>query len=196
MTNRTRGNSGSRRKSAAACRKVSRRAKVAWRKRKLVRRIGTQENCGPRKEFSSAGIRMTHSAKVAWLKEHGLQRQLKDSNAPRTPIGRTSRMRRWLGPEYNSDIRDRGLKQRLTRQQADKGPRRQTAAISEKGGDIQLNLHEDYRRREDRESKSRILRRVAENQGLDLVEGSTSTKTEKTTFRAEAGNVETPAPNR
>jgi hypothetical protein len=44
---RTRGNRGSRRKLAAACRKVSRPAKVAWRKRKLVRRSGTQENCGP-----------------------------------------------------------------------------------------------------------------------------------------------------
>jgi hypothetical protein len=62
---RTRRNRGSRRESAAACRKVYRRAKVAWRKRKLVRRIGTQENCGPRKEFSPTGIRMTHRAKVA-----------------------------------------------------------------------------------------------------------------------------------
>jgi hypothetical protein len=55
---RTQGYHGSRRKSAAACREV------AWRKRKRVRRIGTQENCGPRKEFSPAGIRMTHRAKV------------------------------------------------------------------------------------------------------------------------------------
>jgi hypothetical protein len=41
MKERTRGKSGSRRKFAAACRKVSHRAKMAWRKRKLVR-IGTQ----------------------------------------------------------------------------------------------------------------------------------------------------------
>jgi hypothetical protein len=33
---RTQGNRGSRRKSAAACRKVSRRAKVAWRKRNIA----------------------------------------------------------------------------------------------------------------------------------------------------------------
>jgi hypothetical protein len=44
---RTWGKIGSRRKSAATCRKVSRHAKVARQKRKLVRRIGTQENCGP-----------------------------------------------------------------------------------------------------------------------------------------------------
>jgi hypothetical protein len=36
---RTRGNSGSRRKSAADCKKVFRRAKVAWQKRNLFRRI-------------------------------------------------------------------------------------------------------------------------------------------------------------
>jgi hypothetical protein len=44
---RTRGNRGPRRKFAAACRKVSRRAKVAWRERKLVRKIRIQENCEP-----------------------------------------------------------------------------------------------------------------------------------------------------
>jgi hypothetical protein len=109
---RTRGNSGSRRNLAAACRKVSRRAKVAWRKRKLVRRIGTHENCGPRKEFSPAGIRMTHSAKVARGKEHVLQGR-KDNSPPRTPTGRTSRLRSWIGPECNNGIRDRGLKQKL-----------------------------------------------------------------------------------
>jgi hypothetical protein len=65
---RTQGNRGSRRKLAAACRKVSHHAKVAWRKRKLVRRIGTQENCGPRNEFSPTRIRITHHAKVAWRK--------------------------------------------------------------------------------------------------------------------------------
>jgi hypothetical protein len=37
-----RGNSRSRRKSAAACRKVSRRAKAAWRKRNLIRKIWIQ----------------------------------------------------------------------------------------------------------------------------------------------------------
>jgi hypothetical protein len=83
------------------------------------------------------------------------------------------------------------------RQQADKGPRRQAAAMSEKRDDIQLDLQEDHRQREDREAKSRILRRVAKNQGLDLLEGSTPSITEKNTaHRAESGNVETPAPNR
>jgi hypothetical protein len=43
---RAKGNRGSRRKSAAACRKVSRRAKVAWRKRNLFRKIRILEKCG------------------------------------------------------------------------------------------------------------------------------------------------------
>jgi hypothetical protein len=66
---RTRGNRGSRRKSAVACSEVSHRATVAWHKRNLIRRSGTQENCGPLKEFSTTRIRMTHRAKVAWHKE-------------------------------------------------------------------------------------------------------------------------------
>jgi phosphoribosylformylglycinamidine (FGAM) synthase-like enzyme len=44
---RTRGNRGSRKKSAPSCRKLSRRAKVAWRKRNLFRNVQTQRNCGP-----------------------------------------------------------------------------------------------------------------------------------------------------
>jgi hypothetical protein len=43
---RTRGNRGSRRKSAPACRKVSRLAKVSWRKRSLFRNVRTVEKCG------------------------------------------------------------------------------------------------------------------------------------------------------
>jgi hypothetical protein len=43
--------------------------------------------------------------------------------------------------------------------------------------DIQLNLQEDNRQPEDREAKSWNLCRVAENQELDLVEGSTDSKT-------------------
>jgi hypothetical protein len=65
---RTRGNRGSRRKTAAACWKVSRCARVAWHRKSVVRKIGTQENCGPCKEFATAGIRATRCAKVALRK--------------------------------------------------------------------------------------------------------------------------------
>jgi hypothetical protein len=65
----------------------------------------------------------------------------------------------------------------------------------QKREDIQLDLQEDNLQRDDREAKSRILRRFAENQGLVLVEGSTPSKTKKkTAHNGGAGNVEAPAP--
>jgi hypothetical protein len=64
----TRGYCVSGRKLVAAYKRVSRRARVAWRKRNLLRKIGTQENCGPRKEFAAAGIKTIHCAGVAWLR--------------------------------------------------------------------------------------------------------------------------------
>jgi hypothetical protein len=51
--------------------------------------------------------------------------------------------------------------------------------MCEQREDIQLGLQEDHRQHEDREAKSRILGSVAENQGLDLVEGSTPAKTKE-----------------
>jgi hypothetical protein len=90
---RTQGNCGSRRKSAATCRKVSHCAKVAWRKRNLFRNVQTQRKCGPWKELGT-GNRLTHRAEVGRSKEHGLQRQVKDNSAPRTLTERTSRMSR------------------------------------------------------------------------------------------------------
>jgi hypothetical protein len=57
--------------------------------------------------------------------------------------------------------------------------------MSEKREDIQLNVQEDHRQRENREAKGRILRSVAENQGLDSVEGSTPSKTQKRTLHIE-----------
>jgi hypothetical protein len=102
----TRGDCGSRRKLAAGSRKVSRRAAVAQRKRNFFRRIRTQGNCGPHKELAAAGIKMTHTAEVARSREHRLQRQEKDGIAPKTPKGRTSRVKRWNGPENKIGIMD------------------------------------------------------------------------------------------
>jgi hypothetical protein len=65
----TRRNRGIRRKSAAACRKVSRLAKVAWRKRNLFRNVQTRRNCGPRKRLTVTCIRTSRCAKVARNKE-------------------------------------------------------------------------------------------------------------------------------
>jgi hypothetical protein len=61
---RTRGQTGYMRKSAAACRKVSRLAKVTWRKRNLFRNVQTQRNCGPRRRLPVTRIRTSRCAKV------------------------------------------------------------------------------------------------------------------------------------
>jgi hypothetical protein len=51
------GNCGSRRKLAATCRKVSRRATVARRKRNVFRKIHIKENCELSKELTADGLR-------------------------------------------------------------------------------------------------------------------------------------------
>jgi hypothetical protein len=69
----TRGDCGSRMKSAVSYRKVSCRVTVARCKRNVFRKIRTQGNCGPRKEFAVVSRKMTRSTKVAQRKGHGLQ---------------------------------------------------------------------------------------------------------------------------
>jgi hypothetical protein len=68
-----RGDCGSQRKLASACKKMSRRAEVARRKRKFFRKIRTQGNCGPQKKLAAASRKMPHCAKVAQCKGYGLQ---------------------------------------------------------------------------------------------------------------------------
>jgi hypothetical protein len=110
----TRSDCGSGKHLAAACRKVSRCATVAWRKRNVVRRIVIQENYGPRSTLTAAGIMTTRCAKVARGREHGLQRQGKDDIAPITHKQRKEEGKGlWKGPECNSGIRDRGLREQL-----------------------------------------------------------------------------------
>jgi fused signal recognition particle receptor len=50
-----RGDGESRKKLVAACRKVSCRATVAWRKRSIFRDIRTQGDCGPRRKLGEIG---------------------------------------------------------------------------------------------------------------------------------------------
>jgi hypothetical protein len=85
-----RGNHGSRRKLAASCRKVSRHAAVVWRKRNLIRQIGTEVNWGTRSTVTVAGMRMTRYAGMAWLRG-GIMRK----NCTRTEDERATRR---LGP--------------------------------------------------------------------------------------------------
>jgi hypothetical protein len=103
-----RGDHGSRKKLAAACRKASRRATVAWLKRNVFRKSWTCGYCGLRKEVT-ASRRMVkrcerHRRKVA----------------QRSPTGGTFERRCRRGPECSNGIRDRG-----TRRIKDPSTRRQ-----------------------------------------------------------------------
>jgi hypothetical protein len=59
----TRGESGSRKKLAAACRMASRRATVAWRKKNFFRKSWTNGNCGPRKKVTASRKKATRCAR-------------------------------------------------------------------------------------------------------------------------------------
>jgi hypothetical protein len=87
---RTQGNHGSRRKSAVTCRKVSHHAKGARQKRKLVRRMGTQENCGPRKELTATGMRKSMEGS-----DGKRNRDVKEPPYLRKKRTTNSRMERW-----------------------------------------------------------------------------------------------------
>jgi hypothetical protein len=107
----TRGNCGSRRKLAVACRKVSRHAKVAWRKRNLIRQLWTEVNCGPRKELAVAGMRTTRRATVAWSRENFVRKDWTRNQAGQgTPKPRKDGKRLWKGQEFNDSLRE-GLRQ-------------------------------------------------------------------------------------
>jgi hypothetical protein len=117
-----RGNYGSREKLAAAWRKVSRRATVAWLKRNLFR-SGTQEFCGQRKELTAAGIRKVPCAQVVRGKrrsDEGLSvEQGTRNNKTRNKFARRTRKGRMLGRgqtmrrEATNGTRNRDFKEQL-----------------------------------------------------------------------------------
>jgi hypothetical protein len=94
----TRGDCGSQKKLAAACRKASRRATVAWCKRNVFRKSWTHGNCGPRK-VAAARKKVTHCA------GHRCK-----GNIPlytwRIPKGGTFEKRCRKGPQCNTGIKD------------------------------------------------------------------------------------------
>jgi hypothetical protein len=111
-----RGICGSREKLAAACRKVSRHAAVAWRKINVFRKIVTHGYCGLRKEVTAAGMEITCCA------GHRSKGQNKDDVERETRNGRTEQNGRWRGPEWSNDIRNRGLKLQLRSSKRIKNP--------------------------------------------------------------------------
>jgi hypothetical protein len=95
-----RGICGSQEKLAAACRKVSRSAAVAWREINVFRKILTHGYCGLRKEVTAAGMKITRCA------GHRRKRQNKDDAERETWIGRTEENRRRKGPLCKTGIKD------------------------------------------------------------------------------------------
>jgi hypothetical protein len=103
----TRGDCGSQKKLAAACRKVSRRATVAWCKRNVFRNSWTNRNCEPRKEVTTAGRKITRCA--------GQKRKVqnKDDVSPKSPKGGTYEKRLWRSPECKKGIKSRDIEEPL-----------------------------------------------------------------------------------
>jgi hypothetical protein len=107
---RTRGNRGYRRKSAAACRKVSRRAKVVWRKRNLIRKMWIQDNCEPWKRWTVTGRKATSRATVSWCSENVVRKNWIRNHAKRGTLKRRKDGERlWKCLEYSNGIRSRGV---------------------------------------------------------------------------------------
>jgi hypothetical protein len=83
MRERTQRYCESRRKLAAACRNVSHRTKVAWRKRNLFRNVQTQRNCGLQKRRTVTGSKRTCWATVAWRSENVVRKDWTTDQAKR-----------------------------------------------------------------------------------------------------------------
>jgi hypothetical protein len=63
---------------AAACKKITRRATVAWRNRNVLRKIVTQGST-----LTAAEIMMTRHARVAWLRENFVRKDCSRNKKPR-----------------------------------------------------------------------------------------------------------------
>jgi hypothetical protein len=98
----TRGDRGSRKKLAAACRKAFRHATVAWRKRNVFRKSWTCGYCGLRKEVTASKEKGTHCAR------HRRKVQNEGKVAQRSPTGGAFESRCRRGPECSNGIRDQG----------------------------------------------------------------------------------------
>jgi hypothetical protein len=106
----TRSDCGSRGLLAAACRKVSRRATVAWRKRNISGKIRTQGSCGPRQALGAARIRMmTLRAKVTRRKKT----RTRDEVIRGTLRKRTYGRRRQPNPERKNGTEDPDIRRRM-----------------------------------------------------------------------------------
>jgi hypothetical protein len=128
----------------------------------------SQSRCESTKTVIIAGKTTSCRAIVAWLKGDIARRECTGDNiASRTQRGRTSELRPWIGPECNNGIRGRGLNQKATRQNRNKGPRRKTANASSDRTDVRWDRREDLQIGK-REANSRIIYGVTKTEEMDL----------------------------
>jgi hypothetical protein len=144
----TRGNGGSRKKLAAACRKVSRHAAVVWKKRKLFRISETCTYFGLRKGVTVADRRTSRNATVAWRKRKLTRNiQLQENHELSKDVA-VNGMRE--GPECKSGIWRRDVKRlphlRKERKSTNgiKGWRPGQRSLLGKGGTLRINLYEIF----------------------------------------------------
>jgi hypothetical protein len=127
----TQGDCESGKKLAAACKKITRRATVAWRKKNVFRRTVTQGNCGPQSILTAAGKMMTRHAGVVGSKENFVR---KDCTSDKD-----ERVTQRVGP----------LRRNLRMHQVGKGGtkdrHRRTAVTCGKGSDAEENPLCDFR---------------------------------------------------
>jgi hypothetical protein len=98
--------------AAAGRKNVSRHATVAWLKRKLFRRSGTQKRCRSRRIFAAARRGMARCAGVAQREGHDGKRHSQD-NVGQKIKRRKDRKRLWIHPECKRGLRDVSLRQQL-----------------------------------------------------------------------------------
>jgi hypothetical protein len=105
-----------RRRLTVAGKKITCCATVAWCKRNIFRRIGTQGNCGLRSKLTAAGIKMTRHARVAWHKENCVRKDWTMDKVEReTRRARMLRRRLRSRQENGKRIRDLGGRRPLYR---------------------------------------------------------------------------------
>jgi hypothetical protein len=93
----------SRRRLTVAGRKMSRHSRVAWRKRKLFKKIGTQGNCGPRMRLTVSRRKTTRRATVAWCSENVARKDWTRNHANEEPRN-DKRTRRNCGNALNATM--------------------------------------------------------------------------------------------
>jgi hypothetical protein len=110
---RTQGKDGCRKNLVAARRGTTRRAAVARRRRNFCTQERNTIKCGLLKQLVAARKGTTRSAAVARRRGEFVKKDRTRNQAERgTPERRKDEERLWKGPECNSGIRDRGLRQK------------------------------------------------------------------------------------